>query len=149
MTQFHGSITARHARPDATPVAAALARAFAASGAESTGQRRTRGGWVQLDAKMDPADLWSDERGFAVVHGAPRVTRNAAFAAAVRDHGLARACALEYAAHGPSFLSALQGPFALAIHRGDDDRTLLAADKLGVYTLYYSVSDAELAFSNE
>ncbi len=149
MTQFHGSVTARDAQPEATPAAAALAHAFATSRAGLLEQRRTRGGLVGLAAAIGPSDLWSDERGFAVVHGAPRVTGNAAFAAAVREHGFARACASEYAGAGPGFLASLQGPFALAIHRGDDDRALLAIDKLGVYSLYYAISDAELVFSND
>ena len=145
MTRFYGAATVRERPPEMA--AAKAARSLETAGTAPAARRNARG-VVALEAGSEASDLWGDETGFAVVHGAPHVTGDAAFAAAVAQHGIARACALRYAESGPRFLAALQGPFALAVQRADDGRTLLAVDKLGIYSLYYA-DGAELEFSNK
>ena len=144
MTRFLGRVGASAGQGEVAALRAALG-----AGAATADARSGRGGTLVLDRTAEPCDVWNDDTTFAVVQGEPRVARNPAFAAAVRELGLARACAAQYTDAGPAFLDALDGPFALAVYVGDDDRALLAIDKIGVCSLYYTAVGKALSFANK
>jgi asparagine synthase (glutamine-hydrolysing) len=51
--------------------------------------------------------------------------------------------------HGPAFLRLLNGMFAIALHDAQQQRVLLARDRLGVKPLYYARTKGHLVFGSE
>src|SRR5688572_29471697 len=84
-------------------------------------------GWF-VSRGRQRAEYYSEQRGFALIAGAPTVRGDPELARLVRERGVAAACTVQYLRQGPAFLAHLDGPFALAIHSPEAGRTLLAVD---------------------
>ena len=54
-----------------------------------------------------------------------------------------------YEEHGPAFVERLQGMFAFALWDADDQRLLLARDRMGIKPLLLADDGAEIAFASE
>ena len=54
-----------------------------------------------------------------------------------------------YVAMGEQFLDDLNGFFALAIYDRDEQRLVVARDRLGIKPLYYKVDDDRFLFASE
>ena len=134
-------------RREAVTRAIAALRTRGAQALESSAGRQWAAGGKKENSH---ADAWhEDRRGFALIQGAPRAPAGSELAAAIRDRGLAAACAAEYERSGTSFLAQLDGPFALVIRLDRDDKTLLAVDKLGVLPLFYAAGTESVSFANQ
>lgn len=100
--------------------------------------------WVS--AAQPRAALCSAEEPWVVMVGRPR-WRRPALAEAQQAQGAARALRLAYREHGAALLDHLAGAFAFAILDRPNRRALLAIDRMGVHSLYYSATGAaRLAF---
>ncbi|MFM8333719.1 MAG: asparagine synthase-related protein, partial [Candidatus Methylumidiphilus sp.] len=65
-----------------------------------------------------------------------------------KEQGLAQAILDGYRRDGVNFLQQLSGPFALCIADAANRRTLLAIDKLGIGSLFYTIRRDQLVFSS-
>ncbi len=148
MTRFYGRLSAAP-WPGRQAAIAEATRALRPAVAE-TSESQVGRNWVLGVANPGRwAQRWHDDDAFAVVHGVPRIHGDDGFAAAARERGLPAACAAQYARLGPRFLESLRGQFALVIHLGEENRSLLAVDRIGIRSMYYSTAAEGLAFSTD
>lgn len=91
-------------------------------------------------------NLYQDRNFTVAVCGEPRwVYDNLQVRA--REEGMARTIAAEYERRGLRILDDLQGAYALALNKGDDE-LLLAIDRIGIHSLHYMPLANGLAFGS-
>lgn len=92
-------------------------------------------------------DLILSEGLFAAIQGSVRWL-DAELSQLASHHGTAFALIKAYRNEGFTFLNKLSGPFSLAIIDESNRRTLIAIDKLGIGSLFYSLNKDQLIFSS-
>ena len=91
--------------------------------------------------------LISRENVLIAVQGSIRWL-DADLANTARQHGAATALADAYRHDGIGFFSRLSGPFALAIVDQANHKSLIAIDRLGISSMFYTVRESQLIFSS-